>query len=369
MINKKILITVLFFLLAIQAQLQSAPNGEITIGVYYFDGWSGVNTSKEGWAIGAPNMLTKKMYFEYADREPIWGWRDDDLSIMEKQIDIASKNGIDFFVFCWYWSTKDGHVDEEACLNNNLHTGINLFLKAKNKSKMKFAVIICNHAGYDLNSNQEWGEGMEFLANQYFKDKQYLYIDNRPYVSFFKAENVFNYLPAINKKLKTIGFQGIYSVACNYRDSAFDLAAWYNNTFEGGKVQKAKDYQELSDRTKDAWNNTSDKYEVSPSCMVGWDRRPWYQDENFIYYYRRTPEKFLNHLKEAIDFLYDRNDRVKILHIYAWNELGEGGYLVPTKGDPRGLYLKQVKKAKSYGRRKLKLLSSGSVDGVSKNGR
>jgi hypothetical protein len=31
--------------------------------------------------------------------------------------------------------------------------------------------------------------------------------------------------------------------------------------------------------------------------------------------------------------------------IYAWNELGEGGYLVPTKGDPEASYLKQVKEA------------------------
>ena len=29
--------------------------------------------------------------------------------------------------------------------------------------------------------------------------------------------------------------------------------------------------------------------------------------------------------------------------IYAWNELGEGGYLVPTKGDPKASYLKVVK--------------------------
>lgn len=29
--------------------------------------------------------------------------------------------------------------------------------------------------------------------------------------------------------------------------------------------------------------------------------------------------------------------------IYAWNELGEGGYLIPTKGNKQGEHLKMVK--------------------------
>jgi hypothetical protein len=29
--------------------------------------------------------------------------------------------------------------------------------------------------------------------------------------------------------------------------------------------------------------------------------------------------------------------------VYAWNELGEGGYLVPTKGDPGAAKLKMIK--------------------------
>ena len=57
-------------------------------------------------------------------------------------------------------------------------------------------------------------------------------------------------------------------------------------------------------------------------------------------------------MKDAIDFLYDKDDKVKLLQIYAWNEMGEGGYLVPTKGDPKGNYLKQVKKAKKYAQKK-----------------
>jgi len=28
--------------------------------------------------------------------------------------------------------------------------------------------------------------------------------------------------------------------------------------------------------------------------------------------------------------------------VYAWNEFGEGGHIVPTRGDPDGRYLKAI---------------------------
>ncbi|MDR2146252.1 MAG: hypothetical protein LBE91_07335 [Tannerella sp.] len=58
-----------------------------TIGVYYFDGWAGQN---EPWAKNAPSHLTKRFVEEFSGREPVWGWRDDDLAIMERQEDQGS---------------------------------------------------------------------------------------------------------------------------------------------------------------------------------------------------------------------------------------------------------------------------------------
>lgn len=47
----------------------------------------------------SPTHLTEKLYNDYNERQPIWGWRNDDLAIMERQIDIASQNGITFSCF------------------------------------------------------------------------------------------------------------------------------------------------------------------------------------------------------------------------------------------------------------------------------
>ncbi|NLN59074.1 MAG: hypothetical protein GX151_14415 [Gammaproteobacteria bacterium] len=71
----------------------------------------------------------------------------------------------------------------------------------------------------------------------------------------------------------------------------------------------------------------------------------------------RTPEQFEEFLRSAIVWM-DQNPeqttRERLITLYAWNELGEGGYLVPTKGDPEASYLKIVKKITSEYSRKTK---------------
>ena len=82
--------------------LTEANQGEsglkATVGAYYFDGWSGRNTHagdpQEPWATTAPTHLTRRMIEEFPEREPTWGWRDDSLAIMERQIDLAADHGV-----------------------------------------------------------------------------------------------------------------------------------------------------------------------------------------------------------------------------------------------------------------------------------
>ena len=69
--------------------------------------------------------------------------------------------------------------------------------------------------------------------------------------------------------------------------------------------------------------------------MAGWDQRPWDpQNKNFVLY-GHTPLLFGQHLSKAYDFLQHCSLKHKLILIYAWNEMGEGGYLVPTLEDPQ----------------------------------
>ena len=77
----------------------------MSIGAYYFGGWAGhsqlAGNTKEPWALNAPMHLTRRMVEEFPEREPVWGWRDDSLEAMERQIDLAADHGLAFFAFCW----------------------------------------------------------------------------------------------------------------------------------------------------------------------------------------------------------------------------------------------------------------------------
>lgn len=67
------------------------------------------------------------------------------------------------------------------------------------------------------------------------------------------------------------------------------------------------------------------------------------ETEKSLYYVNRTPQLFKQHLKNAVQFVNERSCKPKMILIYAWNEYGEGGYIAPTVGDPKGKYLKMIK--------------------------
>lgn len=347
---KKVVLTYCCMLFSIIAIAQDS----IKIGAYYFDGWSGNKPGQEEWALRAkaPTGLTYKLMTEYGSREPLWGWRNDDVRIMERQIDLAAANGIDFFVFCWYWGRDGkGNVSEEQVNALPNHTSMRLFMQAKNKHKMKFAVLVVDHSGEEVKKQESWNSLISFLSKNYFSDSQYLRFGSKPYVCFFQG-SANSYLDGMRATARKCGLDGLVMGACNFHsvDSRFDVTTFYNETIETGTKGEAKPYIDLIERTEYYW--PYQPINSIPSCIVGWDKRPWFENENFIYYDRKTPKLFYRFLKDAVDFTYDRKPEYPAIMIYAWNELGEGGYLVPTKGDRRAKYLKQVKKIKNYEKKK-----------------
>jgi hypothetical protein len=348
---KKLLFGWLLFTVSL---LLNAQNN-VLIGAYYFDGWSGHNSMDEKWVkqSNAPTGLTYKLMTVFPEREPVWGWRDDDIRIMERQIDLAAKNGVDFFVFCWYWKRDgNGNVSDTQVKALPHHTSMKLFMQAKNKHKMKFAVLVCDHSGEKITNQDSWNSLIGYLSKEYFSDSQYLRFDNKPYLCFFQGGAANAYLDGMRATAQTYGLEGVVMASCNYHvpESKFDVTSFYNETIETGKIGEARPYSELISRTEYFW--PYQPVNSIPSCIVGWDKRPWFEKEDFIYYNNKTPEQFYKLLTDAIDFTYKRKPQFPAIMIFAWNELGEGGYLVPTKGDRRAKFLKQIKRVKKYEKKK-----------------
>lgn len=333
----------------------------ITVGVYYFDGWAGksryADDPAQPWAKNAPTHLTRNLVEVYPDREPVWGWRDDDQEIMERQIDIAAENGVDFFLFCWYWRDNKGALNVQAIDDLPHHTSMRLYLKAKNKHKVKFALLVANHGGSEILGTENWQEAVRFWGQQYFKDPQYVTADGKPLVVLFGTgdEAIGNeQLRAMQATAKETGFpNGLSITGCGGggKNKAFDYSTHYNTKLSHDGTSKERPYIDLMESNRKAWAGTKLQPYI-PIVTVGWDNRPWEgpdglgQKESW-YYTGRTPELFREYLESAVEWMDDnptRTTKERIVLLYAWNELGEGGYLVPTKSDPEGLYLKQIKK-------------------------
>ncbi len=333
-------------------------NSEIKVGAYYFDGWSGTNRKandpNEQWAKNAPTNLSRRMVEEFTEREPIWGWRDDSQAIMERQIDLAADNGIEFFLFCWYWKDSNGPINHEAIQNLPLHTSMNMYLKAKNKNRVKFAFLVANHQGSEIKGTENWGKATEFWM-QYFNDPQYVKVGGKPLVVIFNSKGIDDEALArmqeVSKKqrlkgLSIAGCGGTEDKNFNYR-THYNVIPGYTNGHEEHK------YAELADAQRNQWIG-SEKQPYLPVVIVGWDKRPWEDKtgngqggaKQGWYYPDHTPGQFKSLLTDAVKWMDAhplQTPKERIILVYAWNELGEGGYLVPTKGDPEASYLKVVR--------------------------
>lgn len=351
---------ILLFLISCTGSInkeRSTPQKDIQIGAYFFDGWSGKNRfaddPNQPWAKNAPTHLTKRFIEEFKGREPIWGWRSDSQDIVEKQIDLAADNGIDFFLFCWYWRNNKEAINTEAIENNALHTQMHMYLKAKNKGRLKFALLVANHDGSEIIGADNWEAAAKYWM-KYFNDEQHVMVDGKPLVVIFNSAGIDK---ESTDRMQQVaienGFPGLVIAGCGNPspEVGFTHRTHYNIVPGYADGSEEHDYSELVEAHKQNWNGTEEMPYI-PEITVGWDKRPWEgpnglnQKEGW-YYPNHTPEQVENFMRDAITWMDvnpTKTTKERIILLYAWNENGEGGYLMPTKGDPNGEFLKAIKR-------------------------
>ena len=329
----------------------------VTVGAYYFDGWAGCNRHSgdpaEPWAADAPIQLTRRLAEEFADREPLWGWRDDSMSVMKRQIDTAADGGIDFFAFCWYWHEDSGPIDVDAIRGDPKHTGIDLFMEAPNNGRMRFCLMLANHQGFEIKGAEAWRQGTEFWV-PYFRHPRYMTVGGRPLLIVFNAPGGdAEGFACIQEAARRAGLQGVAIAGCYSAppEMGYTLRTHYNVIPGYTAGSKPHPYSELVARQESEWAGTPGQ-PYMPCTIVGWDKRPWERagstEGGAWYFPDATPEAFGAHVRRAVAWI-DRHPEStpaeRIIMVYAWNEYGEGGYLAPTRGDPEARSLKALEKA------------------------
>ena len=354
------LLILLFFIQCSKEKVTSAPSGRMKLGAYYFDGWAGKcpyddGTSANEWAKGMPTHFTKKLATSYSGRKPLWGWRDDTKAIMERQIDLAADHGIAYFSFCWYWSTNQGPINVPAIESDSKHQSMYYFMNANNNDRMEFCLLVANHQGCEIIGEAAWKQAADYWI-KLFKHPRYLKTNGKPLIIIFSPSGAnkagFDYLQETAKKS---GFPGVEIACCGNGkpEDGFSVKTHYNIVPASNHISEPHPYQELVDAHTHTWSGSTQQHYI-PVATVGWDRRPWEAPDGFgsgspvtWYFTGNTPQAVEGLVSQMADWMDAHTaqitkDRLSLL--YAWNELGEGGYLVPGTDDPQGEYLNAIKR-------------------------
>ena len=322
-------------------------------------------------------------------RKPLWGYVNEaDPSVMEMQIEEATKNGVNVFIYDWYW------FDRRPFLENCLNDG---FLKAKNRDKMRFYIMWANHNANHLwqreLSDTECGETViwqggidraafevmaDRLIDKYFGLPCYYRIDGCPVFMIYEISTFVEGMGGIDEaadalkwlkaRVKEKGLPGIH-LQITGRDgktvnlSGVDGAA----SIDSVEVMKAlgidsfshyqyvhvtnidRDYNEVMKDIKSLWYRAEAEYGIPYYAHVslGWDNNPRFKKFRPGILKNNTPENIevaLREAKEYTDKMLERHpERPPLITVNSWNEWTESSYLEPDDLYGYG-YLEAVKR-------------------------
>jgi hypothetical protein len=283
---------------------------------------------------------------------PLWGYQDEsDPVVMAQKIDAAADNHVSVFLFDWYW--HDGPMLEDA-----LNKG---FLKAPNRSRLKFALMWDNHAAGTV-GRDKFDAMTEHIVRDYFSSSSYWKIDGRCYFSIYQLSDFIRDLGGIEqaraalesfrKKAADAGFGGVYLNIIDWGipkepPGAIKLLG-ADSVTSYVWVHKIKldsfpktDYARTGERYFEYWDAHKNDYGIPyfPNATMGWDPTPRVPAQkpydgksgypNTPVLWDNSPKKFKSALISAKTRALTLPPGERIVTVYAWNEWTEGGNLEP----------------------------------------
>lgn len=302
--------------------------------------------------------------------------------VREQQADMARDAGVEGFMY-WHYYFGGGKRLLEMPINEVIRTA---------KPDFPFCLGWANHSW----SSQSWDQSKSkntdqtLMTQEYpgekdhiehfhsllpaFTDRRYIRIHNKPVFLIYDGldiPEVQKFLELWNNLAVKNGLNGIYFIArvgapSSSIDTLLNLgfdAVNRHGQFEaerkvksetftdlkwriiqklGGKVADIYDY---SDIIKNIFNEYDSRPNVIPTLLPQWDRSP--RRKNSTIYKNSTPERFSEHIQNALDIVSKKDEESRILILKSWNEWGEGNYVEPDKHFGHG-YLNALKERIFY---------------------
>ena len=246
---------------------------------------------------------------------------------MDQEISYASAAGLDFFCFNHYLTELRESLD--LYLSSTQKDEINFCLQmgALNPARVADAVnLMSTEPTYQKVAG---GRPLVFLQAWYLAE--YAQPTPRSAVDDFRADVIEAGLP--NPYIVVQHFTAAAAAADAEKYGA-DAISSYAKGLGGGESGLEQPFGKLAENAErdwDAYKNTGKK--VVPTVMTGWDPRadPARVDEP--YWTQATPQEIATHLRNALRWVTANPcaAEANTIQIYAWNEIAEGGWLLPSR--------------------------------------
>lgn len=374
---------------------QPAANADpYTVACYYFPNYHADARNEarygKGWSEWELIKQARPRFEGHRQpKVPAWGYVDEaDPKVMARKIDAAADNGVDVFIYDWYY------YNDGPFLQRGLEEGL---LKAANVSRIKFGLMWANHNWVEIFpmkvakppllypgkiTPETWDRMTDYIIKAYFKHPSFWKIDGKPYFSIYEVQTFVESFGSTDEARRALEAFRAKTRAAGFPDLHLNAVVWGNPILPGEKAPKnwtqvvdalgfdsttsyvwvhyigfsefpKTPYEYMLKHTIEYWPKTASQFRVPfyPNVTMGWDPSPRTdQSKPFVnsgYTYTptlsgNTPEAFWTALTEARKFLDTRGPSQRILTVNAWNEWTEGSYLEPDTDNGMG-YLEAIK--------------------------
>ena len=258
--------------------------------------------------------------------------RGDNQETVDQEIAYAKAGGIDYWAFLYYSNT----VRSDGFKHDYMNRARRLYLSSTHKRDINFCLIV-----YPKYSETEINEFLDMMEEPTYQKvaggRPLLYImywgdGQTPAAWFGSNENCKTYLDNFSAKVMARGLKKPYYVVLTQ-----DPEGWTNVVTASGMDAISAytswggtNYAQMNTAHIRYWDRMkATKLKVIPNMTAGWGGPRDGKGDTM----QPTPEQLGNHLQAGFDWI-DSNPNVaeaKTMLFYAWNEVDEGGWLVPDK--------------------------------------
>ena len=295
------------------------------------------------WEADAPELWRNVL--KHPERTPALGFYcQENPEVADWETKWAVEHGISFFVYCWYRASQGQPVQVRRA--SAIHDTL---FHSRFRDKIRFAIMWENQArGIAGVANEEdlLQNLLPYWIENYFRQSNYLVIDNKPLLFIYRPEFLIQDLGGVEQvrsafekmreACRQAGFGGIYLLG-EYRGTnpkhlqlMKDLGLDYTFAYVWPIPNNPTPAQAIE--TQLAYIKKTQELNILPQVVTvsqGWSG---WRDEGTIW--KLPPEDFERLLREAKAFartLPPDQLGSRLLLLDNWNEWGEGHYLAPHR--------------------------------------